>query len=127
MMTVARRNRRWTPELREKLKQEVNAYLSINPGISKNKAYAVVSPSWGITPETVENVVNGWGTYGKAAFKAKMKYGAGTPAVLVPASTDLTKSMFRVTATVECDWNNVHKVLEAMRVVSENVTVAPIQ
>jgi hypothetical protein len=46
-MTVARRNRRWTPELRDKLYSDVAEYT--NKGFNRKAAFEYLGPQWGLT------------------------------------------------------------------------------
>lgn len=53
-MTVARRNRRWTPELSTRLVNEVSKEIKKCGGIVH--AFQKVAPAWGASPATVANV-----------------------------------------------------------------------
>lgn len=48
-MTVARRNRNWTPELVNKMRSDVDSY--IKKGFTRDAAFREMSPVWGITPQ----------------------------------------------------------------------------
>jgi hypothetical protein len=48
-MTVARRNRRWTPELMNKMCNDVHAYRM--KGSTNEDAFREMAPMWGLTPQ----------------------------------------------------------------------------
>jgi hypothetical protein len=51
MMTVARRNRVWTPELRNKLVNDVNKMTK--RGVKRTVAFKELSPVWGAAHQTI--------------------------------------------------------------------------
>ena len=48
-MTVARRNRRWTPELVDKLRSDVDSHCK--NGYTREVAFRLMSAQWGMTPQ----------------------------------------------------------------------------
>jgi hypothetical protein len=63
MMTVARRNRRWTFELVAKLRREIDTLIS--RGWKSGAAMEEVSPTWGISPLSIRSVYYGTSNFYK--------------------------------------------------------------
>ena len=82
MMTVARRNRVWTPELRAVLVEEVN--VLVKGGSTRRDAFNSLSGKWGACADTLSSAFYFKGK--EKASKARTKdTGGGLPTNVVEA------------------------------------------